>query len=286
MHPGLALRPFVELKAQGERKSGWVNTLPTVRGGLLRRLRARALATAALTAVLSCGCPRLDRPVPIGSGAEILERLATDRARVGPLTATFDARLRRPGAWFTTGAVSGVLAMQPPDRFRVKLFLPGGLTVQDLTMVGDDYRLILPLEGQIRHGRICVGPSGKCEDAGPGLALAWIFTRDLTVGAATSTVAVQGDRYVVVTSLRPQNDLRARLAVSRAGFRLLKEEMFEGSDPWLRAEFDDYRPIANVGVDVPHRVRVADDRNGLRIDLDIRKYSFKRALPQEMFRVE
>jgi hypothetical protein len=239
-----------------------------------------------LAAALSCGCPRPAPLVPNASGAEVLERLATDRARVGPLTATFDARLRRPGAWLTTGAVTGVLAMQPPDRFRVKLFLPGGLTMQDLTMIGDDYRLILPLEGQVRRGRICVGPSEKCDDAGPGLALAWIFTRDLTAGAATSTVAVQGDRYVVVTSLRPQNDLQARLAVSRADFRLLKEEMFEGSDPWLRAEFDDYRPSADGGVDVPHRVRVADDRNGLRIDLDIRKYTFKRALPEEMFRVE
>jgi hypothetical protein len=54
----------------------------------------------------------------------------------------------------------------------------------------------------------------------------------------------------------------------------------------LRAEFDDYRPIAEVGADVPHRVRVADERNGLRIDLDIRTYSFKRTLPEEMFRLE
>jgi hypothetical protein len=251
-----------------------------------RRLRAKALAAAALMVVSSSGCPRLPPPVPAGSGAEILERLAADRSRVGPLTATFDARLRRSGAWFTTGAVTGVLAMQPPDRFRVKLFLPGGFTVQDLTMAGDDYRLMLPLEGHVRRGRMCIGLGGECADAGPGLALAWIFTRDLTAGAATSTVAVQGDRYAVVSSLGPQSDLQARLAVSRADFRLLKEEILEGGDPWLRAEFDDYRPIAEVGADVPHRVRVADERNGLRIDLSIRTYSFKRTLPEEMFRLE
>jgi hypothetical protein len=262
---------------------------PGLRVSPARLARFGLIGIIALTAVASPGCRRPARPLTVAPGADLLVRLAAQRARVGPITATFDARLQRSGGWFTTGSVTGVLALQAPDRFRVRLFLPGGLTIQDLTMVGDDYRLALPLEAQERRGRMCFGSAAECEDVGPGLALGWIFTRDLGAHAATSTVATYDDRYVISTRVLASHDVAARLTVLREGFRLVREEMLQAGTLWMRADFDDYRPLTvetGGDIDVPYRIRVADKRNNLSIELQVRKYAVKDGFPEQVFRME
>lgn len=246
------------------------------------------VTVAGLLGLAEPACRPVRPPLIKAPAASLLQQLAAERERVGPLTATFDATLKRSGPWFNTGSVSGVLALQPPDRFRIKLFLPGGLTVQDLTLVGDSYRLVLPLEGRERRGQMCFGSAAECEDAGPGLVLGWIFTRDVAAHAATSTVVTSGDRRIIATGLVPAHDLHARLTVARDELRVLREELFQGGQLWLRAEFDDYRLAGGRtgSVALPYSVRVADERNKFRIDLRIRSYALKDGFPDGLFVVE
>jgi hypothetical protein len=240
-----------------------------------------ALACAAL---LCCACHRpTARVLSAPSGGDLVRYVVSERIRLGPVTATFSGRMKRRPGWFPSASVTGVLAMHPPDRFRIKLFLPAGLTAQDLTMVGRRYRLVRPLEDRDEGGAVCFATTPECNTATPGIALAWLFTHDLQAHADASIVTTHGDHYIVSTELDRAQDLQAVLTLAREDRRLLTEEMFLAGQRWARVDFSEHRPVG--GVLAPHRIRIADDRAGVSVVLDVDGYRQRADLPAELFRL-
>jgi hypothetical protein len=236
-------------------------------------------------AVASPHCRRALPPDPLPSGATLLARVRTDRERLGTLVATFSAHVSRRRGLLGSTTLTGALAMEPPDRFRVRLVLPGGLTVHDLTVVGDRYRLDLPLEARTERGILCFDPAPHCPgDPGPGLMLAWLFTHDPARGAGASTVTGRREQFVVSIPVTADGRLRRAVVIARDDFRLLAEEAYRGEDRWVRVDYGAHRLVA--GIPVPHSVELTDERGGTRITLEIAKYRPHATLPGDAFRLE
>jgi hypothetical protein len=218
------------------------------------------------------------------SGATLLERAASQRRRVGPLVARFNARMQRSGTWFAGASLTGVVAVDPPDRLRVRLFLPAGPTAQDLTVAGNRYRLLLPLEGREEQGATCSPYDAGCDAANPGLLLAWLFTHEPSCAAHGCTVERHRDGYEVTASLAPEQRLVATMSIAHGEPTMVAEEIQRNGQPSIRVEYSDHRLVA--GVRTPYRIEFSDEASGIRIALDVETYRTNPALPPETFRID
>jgi hypothetical protein len=256
---------------------------------------ARDLRALCLWIALLWGCGALDarhtssrttgpdgRAV-LPNGAALLEHAAAQRRRVGPLVARFNARIQRRDTWIGGASLTGVVAVEPPDRLRVRLFLPAGPTAQDLTVAGDRYRLLLPLEGREEQGVACSPYDAGCDAANPGLLLAWLFTHEPSCTAHGCTVKRHRDGYEVTASLAPEQRLVATMSMTDGEPTMVAEEIQRTGRPSIRVEYSDHRPVA--GVRTPYRIEFSDEGSGIRIALDVEAYRTNPALPPETFRI-
>jgi hypothetical protein len=256
------------------------------------RVAAGAHVVASVALVLAHGCggtlgPPWARPAARGaglpSGAALLEQAASQRRRVGPLVATFDARIQRRESWLAATSLAGVLAVVPPDHLRVRLFLPAGPAAQDLTVAGERYRLVLPLEGREERGATCSPYEPGCDTGNPGLLLAWLFTHEPSCAAERCTVKRHRDRYEVTSALAPGRRLVAIVSIAEGNPTMVAEEIQRNGHPSIRIEYSDHRLVA--GVRTPYRIQFADEGRGIRIALDINTYRPSPALPADTFEV-
>lgn len=238
-----------------------------------------------LAVVLACGCggPSTRLRADLPTGATLLERAVSQRRRVGPLVATFNARIQQRDAWLAATSLTGVLAVQPPDHLRVRLFLPAGPTAQDLTVAGDRYRLVLPLEGREEQGAACSPYDPDCTVANPGLLLAWLFTHEPSCPADRCTVERHRDRYEVTSALAPGQRLVATVSVDEGDPTMVAEEIQRNGHASIRIEYSDHRLVA--GVRTPYRIQFSDESSGIRIVLDINTYRPSASLPAETFQI-
>jgi len=256
-----------------------------VSASFVPRPASRAYGALCVAALLSCGCgARPARPGDLPSGAALLERAVSQRRRVGPLVATFNARIKRSDAWFAATSLTGVLAVQPPDHLRVRLFLPAGPTAQDLTVAGDRYRLLLPLEGREEQGAACSPVDSGCDTANPGLLLAWLFTHEPSCADDDCTVARYRDRYEVSAPLAAGQLLVTTVTVAAGDATMIAEEILRDGHPDIRIEYSDHRLVA--GVPTPYRIEFSDERNGVRIALGINTYRPSPPLPATTFAID
>ncbi len=227
--------------------------------------------------------PGADTADALPTGATLLERAASQRRRVGPLVATFNARIRRREGWFAAASLTGVVAVQPPDRLRVRLFLPAGPTAQDLTVAGDRYRLVLPLEGREETGVTCSPYAAGCDAGNPGLLLAWLFTHAPSCATHGCTVERHRDAYEVISALTPAERLVATVSVADGDPTMLAEEIQRDGQARIRIAYSDHRLVA--GVRTPYHIEFSDAGSGIRIALEIATYRQNPGLPAETFRI-
>src|SRR4029077_17363035 len=111
-----------------------------------------------------------------------LAALRAEEDRVHSLRARFSSVTRMPGA---ERSADGVLLVAKPDRFRLRLMLPFGLTVFDYLNVGDHSWMTLPLADPQQRAHAQEFAPFSRDDLGQAfLRGAYAFPGDCTAAAA------------------------------------------------------------------------------------------------------
>jgi hypothetical protein len=212
----------------------------------------RLLAGALCVALAAAGCMRLVAPRR-GPGFPDRTRLlaalaARERAQDG-LRLSMRVRASGVGPTGLLGAPA-FLALDRPDRLRLQVLSPFGLTVLDLEIAGRRYRLRLPLRGESHRGRVDVATLTEAT-ALPAermiVALPLLFRAKASRGACT-TAAPAAVRCTLGGGLASMITVDERL-------RPVRETIArDDGTPILRADYD-WGPEAELA---PARVTIRD----------------------------
>lgn len=237
--------------------------------GLTRLLLAGVLA-------LSACATRVEPPQAGGSAApaltaaEAVAALRQSDAQLQSLRVRFTATLRSAAP---ERQARGIVLVKKPDRLRLRLLSPFGLTVLDYCSRGAHAQMQLPLAGETlvdgeiaRHG--VFSPS----------AFAPAFLLDHAVSAddcrehgdasyVECWEVVGGERRSVHIGLRP--------AI------LLRETFFKGDSPVLTLAYSDHRRVD--GLTVPFRVSAAQPVSAMAMEIEIEAYEINPVLDDALF---
>ena len=233
--------------------------------------RPSRAALGALTAALLNACSTAHPPAPTLP--------ATPEARYAAVRANED-RMRslrarfRSQAHFPTGerASDGVLLVEKPDRFRLRLFLPLGITVFDYLSVGEQSWTSLPLAGTDERERAAqFAPFSRTDLGETFLRGAFAFPGQCSAAAADD------DRVLV--SCRAGSTLRRTLSIGAQG--IAEEISYDDTTPRLVIRYDDYRPVD--GIALPFRIALEYPQRQQRVDISIDSYEVNPQLAPALF---
>jgi len=243
--------------------------------------RSRAAGTAALqrlaprlgwmgVALLVAGCAAAKPAPPAACGNEPAAVLGCVRARedaVRSLRARFAATTHREAESHRS---LGVLLVSKPQRFRLRLMLPLGLTILDYVREGERISVALPLQEE--------------GDAAPSFAdldLAEAFLRGPFAfpGACTAVAADGGE--VAVECRAADGALLRSFRLDAASATIVAETSWRDGEPRLELRYADYRPTA--GTLLPWRISLAYPDRAVTLAIEIERYEVNPALPAELF---
>lgn len=229
------------------------------------RLGSTAFGIAiAAELLLASGCARLlVRPpttVTRDAAAIIAAGAARERRLTGlRLSLSVRATAGPPAARLASPAY---LAIDGPERLRLQVLSPFGVTVLDLATDADTFVLTLPLRGESRNGRIDLGAlaAGTTpEDERMIVALVLLFRPKMSGTSGTGDAQCRAAGPATVTcTIAP--DLAAAITVDDA-LRPVREE-YRGStgEAILVAELGDYPTPAPDAL--PGRITISDGQGG------------------------
>jgi hypothetical protein len=225
-------------------------------GGPRQRAAAALAFAAALVAV--SGCARLvarPRPVtPVPADAIVAAGAARERSLAGlRLTLSVRATAGPPAARLASPAY---LAVDDPERLRLQVLSPFGVTVLDLATAGDAFTLTLPLRGETRRGRIdlaALAAGATPDDERMIVALALLFRPKMDPARCRSV----GPRAVRCAVAR---DLAATVTVDDALRPIREEYVGAAGTPVLVAALEGYEDPDPDGL--PGRITISDGRGG------------------------
>lgn len=233
--------------------------------------RSVGSAIAGLTAALLHACTIAHPPAPT-LPALPEARYAAVRAnedRIRSLRARF-----RSVAQFPNGerAADGVLLVEKPDRFRLRLLLPLGITVFDYLNVGEQNWTSLPLAGTTEPERAAqFAPFSRTDLGETFLRGAFAFPGQCTAAAAAD------DRVLV--SCRDGDALHRTVSIGAHG--IVEEVSYDGATPRLIIRYADYRPVE--GVALPFRITLEYPQRQQRVDISIDSYEVNPQLAPALF---
>lgn len=247
------------------------------------------LLAASLAVALALGLAGCPKPVP---PAQVVE-CEKDLPRAGwpgagdaeaALVELSEARSGLRTVWVEQGVevtdpelegarkLRGVLALDGPDRLRLRLLAPMGMTILDYVEVQGSWQLAVPPAGLLRRG----GPDDpilESEELGDGMPtlrpeLIASLIRSIQPGAPVRWQAgscavleeLNGDAVVRRLAFRPVEE----------GWEVAREEVVHAGEVALQVLFDDYRPVDEAGL-WPHRSQIDDPARGSMIVLSTRK---------------
>lgn len=269
--------------------------------GLLRRLGLgdgyappttsplQLLLAASLAVALALGLAGCPKPVPPEQVVECEKDLPRDSWPGGGVAEVALAELQAARVGLRTvwveqavevtdpemnGArnLRGVLVLDGPERLRLRLLAPMGMTVLDYVEVGGTWQLAVPPAGLMRRG----GPddpilaAGELEPGTPSLRPDLIASLIRSI-QPQAPVRWQAGSCAVLEELADDAVIR-RLAFRPAddGWEVAREEVVAGGEVALRVLFADYRPVDEAGV-WPYRSEIADLSRGSMIVLLTKK---------------
>ncbi len=216
----------------------------------------RAAVVAALLA--TAGCARLvtrpSAPTTHATAAIVAAGAARERELPGlRLTLTVRATAGPPAARLASPAY---LAIAAPDRLRLQVLSPFGVTVLDLATDGDAYTVTLPMRGETRQGRIdlaALAAGTTPEDERMIVALALLFRPKMRTDRCTAA----GPAAVSCTIA---TNLTATVTVDEALRPVREEYLAPGGRTVLVSELGEYPDRTRAAM--PGRITISDGAGG------------------------
>jgi outer membrane biogenesis lipoprotein LolB len=239
--------------------------------------RARLATFALLLAMnlLACAVPRpaVSR-LPTADPDRVLEMVREREDRLTSLRARFTADSQREGE---RHSAEGVLLVKKPDRFRLRLMLPLGLTIFDYVSCGDRTQLALPMENKIisgppRDNRLAFSQ----EDLGEA------FLRGPNAFPGTCRTNGIDASGVVVTCRDIAGGLLRQMHIDAETVTIRDETTYEGDEPRMVIRYDDYRSVGDMAL--PYHVVLRYPGQHVALDVAIHRYEVNPVLADDLFR--
>ena len=199
-------------------------------------------------------------------------RLAAVRARedqVRSLRARFSSVARTAGV---ERAADGVLLIAKPDRFRLRLMLPFGITVFDYLNVGEQTWTSLPLADAQARDRMGEFSPFSRDDLGQA------FLRGARAFPGECHAAPASGQEVSV-SCREGEALRRTLLIGADG--IIEETGYDDGAPRLVIHYGDYRAVD--GAVLPFRISLDYPQKQQSVAIAIAQYEVNPTLSDALF---
>jgi len=239
-------------------------------------MRVRRVSVSVLSVALLAACrthvaaPPSDE-VDLSPDA-VYAAVRRQEAAVKTLRARFAARVDRAGE---VRRADGVLLVKKPDRFRLRLLSPFGLTVFDYTSWDSHDRMQLPLEGkQFSDAEI----AAHSPFSPAAMRAAFLGVAD---PAATRCSAFGGSPETVV-DCRDRNGAVARLIRIDSGTRRVQQEIqLVTGQPQVVMQYGDYRPVESV--ELPFTIDLTYPEENVHLTIAVRSYELNPSLADGLF---
>ena len=229
----------------------------------------RAARVVLLAALAGCvGRAPAPVPLPYADAGALLERVRADEDRIRTLRARFRSVARR-GA--DTRAADGVLLVRKPDRFRLRLSMPLGLTVFDYVGREDGSWISLPLADDAAPVPADFGMFSRRELGAAFLRGAYAFPGQCR--------ATGGHRSDVEVACSNGSTASARRIVLDPRTATIREE----SSTRLVTRYSDYRRVGDATL--PFRIELAESGGALSVEISIADYEVNPKLAESLFAV-
>jgi hypothetical protein len=229
-------------------------------------------------ALAGCAAPKL-APPPSTCGSEPAAVLACARQREDAVTtmrARFSATSDVRGERSTT---SGVVLVAKPDRFRLRLMLPFGLTVFDAVESGGVLQMSLPLQGGAAADG---GGRGPLPFAQLDLEEAFLRGAFAFPGACAARA---GDAGEVLVDCDGSAGRRRTLRLDVATATIVEETSWAAENqPSFTIRYSEYRPVEPSAAVLPYRIRLGYPARQIALDIEIERYEVNPTLAPTLFR--
>jgi hypothetical protein len=218
-----------------------------------------------------CAAARPLPPLPPAEPAALLRAVRERDERIATLRARFTARFRSASDERT---VDGVLVIARPERFRLRLMMPFGLSVLDYLSTGDDVRVVSTFEADPgRNG----GPPLSAGD------LREVFLRGRHAFPGECLPGDMSRRTLEILCRDTAGVTLRRIRIDRGTGRIRDETSYRDGRPWVRFAFDDWRYRPDDGADLPHRVSLRYLERPLALEIAIRRFEVNPPLAAAVF---
>jgi hypothetical protein len=220
----------------------------------------------------ACGAtrPPAAEPAPTIPVADAVSVVRNGGDPVSSLRATFTARMSRGDA---SQSARGVLLVQRPDRVRLRISSPLGLTILDYTSDRGSDRLWLASESRTLSGDELASATSFSPET-----VRWIFLRGESDGRCTEN---EMEQWIVVECGDESGAPRYRGYVQPDLRLLRREELLEAGRPRLTVEYAEHR--ATAGVRLPYSIVWTEAAPETRVVIDIDAYEVNVDLSPALF---
>jgi hypothetical protein len=218
----------------------------------------------------------VQRPLPTTGTSDAASVFALVQAReqaIVSLRTSFSARTRERDR---TREADGVLLVQKPDRFRLRMMLSLGVTVFDYLTVGEQTQIAFPLEGRIVNG----APQGDWA-AFSRDDLSQAFLRGERAFPGVCTPVAQDTELVVVTC-HERGRLQRRFLIEGRTATVREEISYTREQPRLVIRFGDYRMVGSSPM--PFRIELLYPERALVVEITVATTEVNPALEESLFR--
>jgi hypothetical protein len=206
--------------------------------------------------------------LPADPGARLTAVMVREDA-IRSLRARFDSVTHLPSG---DRSATGVLLVTKPDRFRLRLMLPFGITVFDYLNVGTQSWIALPLADAAARDRAGEFAPFSRDDLGQAfLRGSYAFP-----GQCAAAPAPDGD---VVVTCRVEGDVRRTPLIGSHG--IVEEASYADGAIRLRLRYGDYRPVS--GIAMPFRIDLEYPQRQQSVAITIDGYEVNPSLPAGLF---
>ncbi len=239
-----------------------------------RRAATRVGIAFALSLLAACAAP-VQRPGPVAAAdpEAVFAAVRAREDRLVTMRARFTADSRRGREHHST---DGVLLVKKPDRFRLRMMLPLGLTVFDFVQAGQREQLTLPLQGRVVSG---TPPADLMPMSQADLDEA--FLRGPAAFPGTCVARAAAPALVVVVCRDQSGNVLRRIAVERATATITQEVSYDQGRPHLVLRYDDYRQVD--GTALPYHIEMLYPGGDLSLAIEIERYEVNPPLPDRLF---